>query len=1082
MTMQKRFIYAMASAVALACLPRQAAAQLDPLLFIKNKQPNIIIMVDTANRMQRDHNNDYRDDNVYKRVGGGSEAFEIALGVADANSSAAGTGTYRRKYVGLVNTDNGAGSDKFETDHIEIVGDRDATFADFDKRTRMSLARQALTEVINRNTGVARFGLMRTRQSSPHFETPASSNATRWLVNVSPVRVTSNDAAWAAQKVDTDDAGNKWMITRPVVSGSNGSVAGPVGPLVAADAASANTSVLNILALATGATNSLLPAGNDNGTTVDAPVDLMLTDVKTEAARLINADTQCRNTLAILVVGGSRGGSSSGDPAAIAATFNNVAANHRVPVHVIAIAPPAGTDETQLQNIATNSGGRYTKITAAMVDATKAGDPVPEVVHALNKAVQHGFSAQGDCDANKQTEHQITSPIVGTVNIENASDIGGTPLPLTVIHENDDPAKPKIPQRSNLMVTSAFSLGGLEARLRAFRLFKPAVDATKPLGYKFVNDGTRLWIACAPGAPGDVPDTPYTSPCASLMTSERNVYTSLPDGTVTAFTTANATTLRPYLNAATDAEASALITFIRSQPLGAVVSSTPAIMDPPSLDPPPDADYPGFVDVNKGRRTLLWVGANDGMLHAIDGRLGIEVWAFIPFNLLPKLYALRSGQPVGDFRYFVDGSPKIADVKIDGVWRSYLVMGEGAGGTFYQTFDVTLDDMAATVAADANNIGTTLTYFSNATSVPLKWAFPKYSDFDVSVRLANQGATDPPFGDIALGASTVSKTVGQTWSDPAIGQIESVAGKFAVLAGSGFLRYSREQQANRGGTVAGTTFYLLDAKTGDVFDSRSVGSDAVAENVDDCATANDCRKIKNALQADPVATGPPDSRFITKAYIGDLDGRIWRYDFKLDAALVPKINAAPTKLYDAGAAHPMFTSMASVNVGGTQQYLFQGTGSDLLASNQVSQQYKLLVILDNGTSGSKTAEIALTSTDGAGDDEKVSAFPAVAGDIVFFATTSFKPATPCTAPNANLYAFTFIGGPAYDTNASGTLTAADSTRVRTTTGARASAPFIVDQHLAFATGNKIEMFGDPQDYNNGVGQAGVRILSWREVR
>jgi len=26
------------------------------------------------------------------------------------------------------------------------------------------------------------------------------------------------------------------------------------------------------------------------------------------------------------------------------------------------------------------------------------------------------------------------------------------------------------------------------------------------------------------------------------------------------------------------------------------------------------------------------------------------------------------------------------------------------------------------------------------------------------------------------------------------------------------------------------------------------------------------------------------------------------------------------------------------------------------------------------------------------------------------------------------------------------------------------------------------MFGDPNDFNNGVGQAGVRILSWREVR
>jgi len=58
----------------------------------------------------------------------------------------------------------------------------------------------------------------------------------------------------------------------------------------------------------------------------------------------------------------------------------------------------------------------------------------------------------------------------------------------------------------------------------------------------------------------------------------------------------------------------------------------------------------------------------------------------------------------------------------------------------------------------------------------------------------------------------------------------------------------------------------------------------------------------------------------------------------------------------------------------------------------------------------------------------------------------------------------------------------DSTRIRTTTGSRATAPFIVDQHLVFGTGNGVEMFGDPQDFNNGVGQAGVRILSWREVR
>jgi len=171
-----------------------------------------------------------------------------------------------------------------------------------------------------------------------------------------------------------------------------------------------------------------------------------------------------------------------------------------------------------------------------------------------------------------------------------------------------------------------------------------------------------------------------------------------------------------------------------------------------------------------------------------------------------------------------------------------------------------------------------------------------------------------------------------------------------------------------------------------------------------------------------------------------------------------------------------------VSIGNSQQYLFVGTGSDLLPSNGVNVQYGLFVILDQGSSGTQTALIKLAAVDGAGDDEKVSSFPAVAGDIVFFSTTSYKNVA-CAKPDGNLYAFTFIGGPAYDTDGDGKLTAnKDTPRVKTTAGARATSPFIVDQHLVFGAGNSVEILGDPQDFNNGVGQAGVRILSWREVR
>jgi hypothetical protein len=1017
---------------------REASAQLDPLLFLKRTQPNVLLVVDTANRMQKDANNDYYDANVYSKTGA---LYETTLGVTAGNTIA----RYRRKYVNLQHLDPAvSGGIKFSADDIRIVGDLDPAYSTFGERTRMAVARRAMIAAISANQTVARFGLLTMRQANPTLGAQG---------NDGPVYVSN---PLLLTPTDILGGGGKWLITRTTVSAVNGSIVGPVAPLVKPDAANANSTIMTTLNKIVGQAGALTPAGRDAKDILDAPVDNMLDDAKAEAARLIGIDTQCRNTVVVLIAGGGEGTTTNEDPKSKAAQFLNIS-NRRVPIYVIAIAPTA-SEATQLKGIAANSGGQYMEITAAMVNAVTAGQPVPEAVRTINLAVEHAFASQSDFNTaptvlmpyGPQTEHQVTSPIIGTVNLEGANDISGSPLPNTLIK---NPATGGVvPQRSNVLITTGFAIPNFDGRMRAVRVYKPVADSTKPTGWRFDADGTKLWVASVPAA------------------ASRNIFTALPDGTVVSFDVVNETQLRPYMRTT---DATALINYVRNQPLGAVVSSTPALMDPPSLDPPPDPEYPAFSDANKDRRSIIWVGANDGMLHALDARSGLEVWAFIPFNLLPKLKELMSGQPIGDFRYFVDGSPKVADVKIGGMWRTYLIMGEGAGGTFYQTFDVTLPDMNQTVGPDSDDTSAVLSYFARTDAVPLKWSFPNYSHFNTSLGV---------WGDIATTAPAVEKTVGETWSDPAVGQLESPSGPYVVLTGSGFFKYSAQQNANRGGTVAGTTFYVLDATTGTVFDSKSVGDDNKAENVDNCAAANDCTRLKNALQADPVATGPSDSRFITKTYVGDLDGRIWRFDLGLDASLKPFIKTAPLKLYDAGWSHPNFTSMATVNIGGVKQYLFQGTGSDLLPSNGVNQSYALLVILDNGTSGSKTAQIDLTKTDGAGDDEKVTSFPAVAGDIVFFTTTSYKPASPCTPPDGALYAFTFTGGPAYDTNNDGKFSGSDAPKVKTFAGARASAPFIVDQHLVMTAGNKIEMFGDPKDFNNGVGQAGVRILSWREVR
>jgi hypothetical protein len=1052
--------FALAIAAFVAASPRVAEAQLDPLLFLKRSVPSVssntyrthvVIALDTSPRMQVDADGNYYDPYDYA-VG---NLWDSTLGVNGAASK------YRRKYVGLQQP--GSGSPKYQVSTIVAVGNSTAQLAQYNAfyaKTRLGVAKAGVLQAIAENTKSTRFGLIAMRQVNPRIPSPLNDGD-----------VQDDDAG---QSFPTDGSGpGLWKLTRATVDANNGSA--PAGtPLVKADASSPNTDISTILNRALTASGAVLPAGNGSSSTVDAPLANMLSDVRTEASRLIAADSLCRNTVAVIVVGGGEGTTvtPSTTAAAIASTFTNIS-SRRVPIYVIAIAPRSA-DVDALKSIASNSGGRYFQVDKAEIDAaTAAGQPAPTVARAVNAAVQHGFANPSDVNASPTaslpygplTEFQVTSPIVGTVNLKGAQALDGSTLPATDINSSHSGAK--VPQRANVMVTSGFALPGFDMRLRAFRVYKPVTDVTKPTGYKFSADGTPLWVA----------QSPMASYCNDATASCRNIFTVLPDGSAVAFTEANASALAPYMNTW---DVSGLINFVRTQPLGPIVSSTPAFMDPPSLDPPPDADYPGFAADHEDRRTLIFVGANDGMMHAIDGRTGVEVWAFIPFNLLPKLRTLRDGQPIDGFDYFVDSSAKIADVRVDGQWRTVAVFGQGAGGTFYQAFDVSLDGIESSIAPDSDSVTTLLGYFADSGRMPHLWAFPRYSRFNTSI-----STTAAPFGDLDTSASADEKTVGQTWSDPAIGQIMSASGKYAIITGSGFLPRSVENGSNRGGIAAGRSLYLLSVEDGALYDRKesSPASDSVAETDDNCTAASyGCTKVKNALQADPVATGPMDQRFVTKSYIGDLDGNIWRYDITLDGSNTPKFSGSPTKLFSGGADQPIFSSMAAVAIG-TQEYVFVGTGSDLLPSAGVSTQYKLLGVLDTGTSGTKTFEIALSKTDGTGDDEKVSSFPAVAGDIVFFTTTSYKPTTPCSQPDANLYALTFVGGAAYDGTGDNKVSKNESPKVRTLAGAgRATAPFIVDQHLAFGAGNKIELFGDPSDFNNGVGHVGVRILSWRDIR
>lgn len=102
------------------------------------------------------------------------------------------------------------------------------------------------------------------------------------------------------------------------------------------------------------------------------------------------------------------------------------------------------------------------------------------------------------------------------------------------------------------------------------------------------------------------------------------------------------------------------------------------------------SSYSGFLSAKKSRNPMLYVGANDGMLHAFDADNGQEKFAFVPNAVYPHLSKLTA--PNYTHQYYVDGPPWVGDAYVNGSWRSILVGALGAGGRSVFALDVTTPD------------------------------------------------------------------------------------------------------------------------------------------------------------------------------------------------------------------------------------------------------------------------------------------------------------------------------------------------------------------------------------------------------
>ncbi|MET0962630.1 MAG: PilC/PilY family type IV pilus protein [Noviherbaspirillum sp.] len=134
----------------------------------------------------------------------------------------------------------------------------------------------------------------------------------------------------------------------------------------------------------------------------------------------------------------------------------------------------------------------------------------------------------------------------------------------------------------------------------------------------------------------------------------------------------------------------------RTHVLGDIVSSEARYVQAPLFNYA-DANYSAFKTANAQRAGVVYVGSNDGMLHAFDAGSGQERWAYIPGMVLPNLYRLADKNYATKHHFFVDNSPETGDIcpLAPGAacsasqWRTILVGGLNRGGKGYYALDIT---------------------------------------------------------------------------------------------------------------------------------------------------------------------------------------------------------------------------------------------------------------------------------------------------------------------------------------------------------------------------------------------------------
>ena len=135
---------------------------------------------------------------------------------------------------------------------------------------------------------------------------------------------------------------------------------------------------------------------------------------------------------------------------------------------------------------------------------------------------------------------------------------------------------------------------------------------------------------------------------------------------------------------------------VRNKLLGDIVNSGVTYAGAPTALVNAGNGYSAFFTANAARTPAVFVGANDGMMHAFNANTGDEMFAYIPSWLGPKLAALTDNSYTANHQNYVDATPFVAEARVgvtevdsNAAWKTVLVSGTGGGGKGVFALDVT---------------------------------------------------------------------------------------------------------------------------------------------------------------------------------------------------------------------------------------------------------------------------------------------------------------------------------------------------------------------------------------------------------